>query len=156
MILDRVLADENLHSNPGIFFFSVRRIHQSAGDTVRHLIRVARIYFLKHGFTPSLHEQSLIRSSWGRNLPVIGAAVFLHDLEDLVPEPHRLVHVINAMLMNGDGIGFWVVGCLERSPCGWSSLTLNPAALHMAYRSNSWGDTFAAQPTFFNHSQVSV
>ena len=49
------VADENLHSNPGIFFFSVRRIHQSAGDTVRHLIRVARIYFLKHGFTPSLH-----------------------------------------------------------------------------------------------------
>lgn len=44
------VADENLHSNPGIFFFSVRRIHQSAGNTVSHLVRVARIYFFKHSF----------------------------------------------------------------------------------------------------------
>ena len=49
------VADEDFHSNPGIFFFPVRRIHQCAGDSVGHLIRVARIYFLKHGFTPSLH-----------------------------------------------------------------------------------------------------
>ena len=48
------VADEDFHSDPGIFLFPIRRIHQSAGDTVRHLIRVARIYFLKHGFTPSL------------------------------------------------------------------------------------------------------
>ena len=48
------VTEQNLHSDPGIFLFPVRRIHQSAGDTVRHLIRVARIYFLKHGFTPSL------------------------------------------------------------------------------------------------------
>lgn len=48
------MADENLHGDPWIFFFSVRRIHQSAGNTVSHLVRVARIYFLKHDFTPSL------------------------------------------------------------------------------------------------------
>ena len=44
------VADEDFHGNPGIFFFSVRRIHQGAGDAVRHLIRVARIYFFKHSF----------------------------------------------------------------------------------------------------------
>ena len=48
------VTDEDFHSDPGIFFFPVRRIHQSAGDTVRHLIRVLWIYFFKHDFTPSL------------------------------------------------------------------------------------------------------
>src|SRR5699024_1548594 len=41
-------------------------------------------------------EQPLHQIILGRYLPVIGAAVFLHDLEDLVPEPHRLVHVVDA------------------------------------------------------------
>ena len=41
-------------------------------------------------------EQTLHQIILGRDLPVIRAAVFFHDLEDLVPEPHRLVHVINA------------------------------------------------------------
>ena len=48
------VTDKDFHSDPRIFFFPVRRIHQSAGDAVRHLVWVARIYFLKHGFTPSL------------------------------------------------------------------------------------------------------
>ena len=42
------VTDENLHGDPRIFIFSVRRIHQSAGDAVSHLVRVARIYFFKH------------------------------------------------------------------------------------------------------------
>src|SRR5699024_988592 len=56
-----------------------------------------------HGFTFSTMalplpcpEQSLHQIILGRTLPVIGAAVFFHDLEDFVPEPHRLVHIVDA------------------------------------------------------------
>ena len=49
------VTDENLHGDPRIFIFSVRRIHQSAGDAVSHLVRVARIYFFKHGVIPFSH-----------------------------------------------------------------------------------------------------
>lgn len=69
-------------------------------------------------------EQALHQIVLGRNLPVICAAVFLHDLENLIPEPHRLVHVVDAdiderrwdRLLGVGGGGWW-----RGSPCGWSS-----------------------------------
>ena len=96
---------------------------RGAGDAVRHLIRVARIYFLKHGFTPSLPgADRSIKSSWEETLAVIGAAVFLHDLEDLVPEPHRRVHVVDADVDERGRdrlLGRW--DAWRGIPCGWSS-----------------------------------
>ncbi len=118
-----------------------------------------------HGFTfsnmassfPCL-EQTLHQIVLGRDLAVIGAAVFLYDLKDLVPEPYSRVYVVDAdvdkrrrdWLLGGGMLG-------EESHAVGHLLALNPAgAAHGAYRSKSCGDTFAAQPTFFNHSQVSV
>src|SRR5699024_8290060 len=56
-----------------------------------------------HGFTFSnialsfpRPQQTLHQIILRRNVPVIGAAIFLYDLEDLVPQPHRLVHVVDA------------------------------------------------------------
>ena len=49
------VTDEYLHGNAGIFSFCIRQIHQSTGNPVCHLIRVARIYFFKHGVTPFSH-----------------------------------------------------------------------------------------------------
>ena len=49
------VTDKYLNGNAGIRFFLIGKIHQRTGDPVRHLIRVARINFLKHGVTPSSH-----------------------------------------------------------------------------------------------------
>ena len=46
------VADENFHGNARIVFFSVCQVNECSGYSVRHLIRVARIYFFKHGVTP--------------------------------------------------------------------------------------------------------
>ena len=73
-------------------------------------------------------EQTLHQIILGRNLPVIGAAVFLHDLEDLVPEPHRLVHVVDTDIDERGRdrlLGSWVLG--EESHAVGHLLALNPA-----------------------------
>ena len=46
------MTDEDLHSDAGIICFCIRQIHQRTGDPVCYLIRVARIYFLKHDVIP--------------------------------------------------------------------------------------------------------
>ena len=43
------VTDEDFHSNTRIFCFLVCQVDKRTGDSVRHLIRVARIYFFKHG-----------------------------------------------------------------------------------------------------------
>ena len=49
------VTDEDFHSDARIFCFLVCQVDKSTGDSVRHLIRVARIYFFKHGVTPFSH-----------------------------------------------------------------------------------------------------
>lgn len=49
------VTDENFHGNTGIRFFSVCQVNKRTGDSVCHLIRVARIHFFKHGVTPFSH-----------------------------------------------------------------------------------------------------
>ena len=49
------MADEDFHGNAGIVFFSVCQVNERTGNSVCHLIRVARIYFFKHGVTPFSH-----------------------------------------------------------------------------------------------------
>src|SRR5699024_10897262 len=88
-----------------------------------------------HGFTFSnmasplpCPEQTLHQIILGRYLPVIGAAVFLHDLEDLVPEPHRLVHVVDADIDERGRnrlLGGRVLG--EKAHAVGHLLALNPA-----------------------------
>src|SRR5699024_8416049 len=88
-----------------------------------------------HGFTfsnmtspLSCPEQTLHQIVLGRNLPVIGAAVFLYDLEYLVPEPHCLVHVVDADVDKRRWdwlLGSGVLG--EEAHAVGHLLTLNPA-----------------------------
>ena len=111
-----------------------------------------------HGFTFSnmtsplpCPEQSLHQIILGRHLPVIGAAVFLHNLEDLVPEPHRLVHVVDADVDKRGRNRAFLRGRMlgKEPPCGWSSpRTESSGALHMAYRSNSCGDNLCGTADF--------
>ena len=49
------VADEDFNSDAGIFCFLVCQVDKRTGNPVRHLVRVARIYFFKHGVTPFLH-----------------------------------------------------------------------------------------------------
>ena len=49
------VADEDFNSDAGIFCFLVCQVNERTGDSVCHLIRVARIYFFKHGVTPFSH-----------------------------------------------------------------------------------------------------
>ena len=42
------------------------------------------------------NENSTDRVILRRRFAVFRAAVFFHDLEDLIPEPNRLVHVVDA------------------------------------------------------------
>ena len=51
----QAVADEDFHGNAGIVFFSVCQVNERPGDSICHLIRVARIYFFKHGVTPFSH-----------------------------------------------------------------------------------------------------
>ena len=47
------VADEDFNSDAGIFCFLVCQVNERTGDSVCHLIRVARIYFFKHdGYLP--------------------------------------------------------------------------------------------------------
>ena len=47
------MADEDFNSDAGIFCFLVCQVNERTGDSVCHLIRVARIYFFKHdGYLP--------------------------------------------------------------------------------------------------------
>ena len=48
------VTNQDFYRNAGIFGFLVCQIHQGTGDSVRHLIRVARIYFFKHNQFPFL------------------------------------------------------------------------------------------------------
>jgi len=49
------MADEDFHGNAGILGFLVCQVNERTGNSVCHLIRVARIYFFKHGVTPFSH-----------------------------------------------------------------------------------------------------
>ena len=49
------VTDEDFYGNTGIGFFSVCQVNNRTGNSVRHLIRVAGIYFFKHGVTPFSH-----------------------------------------------------------------------------------------------------
>ena len=49
------VADEYLHSDAGIFCFLVCQVNERTGNSVCHLVRVAGIYFFKHGVTPFSH-----------------------------------------------------------------------------------------------------
>ena len=49
------VADEDFNGSAGIFCFLVCQVNECSGNSVRHLIRVARIYFFKHGVTPFSH-----------------------------------------------------------------------------------------------------
>lgn len=49
------VTDEDFHSDAGIRFFSVCQVDKRPGNSVRHLVRVAGIYFFKHGVTPFSH-----------------------------------------------------------------------------------------------------
>ena len=49
------VADEDFNSDAGIFCFLVCQVDKRTGNPVRHLVRVARIYFFKHGVTPFSH-----------------------------------------------------------------------------------------------------
>ena len=49
------VADEDFNSDAGIFCFLVCQVNERTGNSVCHLIRVARIYFFKHGVTPFSH-----------------------------------------------------------------------------------------------------
>ena len=48
------VADEDFHGNAGIFCFLVCQVNERTGNSVRHLIRVARIDFFKHSYRPFL------------------------------------------------------------------------------------------------------
>ena len=49
------VTDEHFHGDAGIFCFLVCQVNERTGNSVCHLIRVARIYFFKHGVTPFSH-----------------------------------------------------------------------------------------------------
>ena len=49
------VADEDFNSDAGIFCFLVCQVNERTGNSVCHLIRVAGIYFFKHGVTPFSH-----------------------------------------------------------------------------------------------------
>ena len=51
----RAVADEDFNSDAGIFCFLVCQVNKCSGNSVCHLIRVAGIYFFKHGVTPFSH-----------------------------------------------------------------------------------------------------
>ena len=49
------VTNKDFHRNVGICFFSVCQVNERTGNSVCHLIRVAGIYFFKHGVTPFSH-----------------------------------------------------------------------------------------------------
>ena len=49
------VTDEHFHGDAGIFCFLVCQVNERTGNSVCHLIRVAGIYFFKHGVTPFSH-----------------------------------------------------------------------------------------------------
>ena len=42
------VTDEDFDRNGGVLFLSVCHVHKGTGDTVSHLVRVARIHFFVH------------------------------------------------------------------------------------------------------------
>ena len=63
------MTDENLYGDFRILRFFVCQVNKGTGNTVSHLVRVARIYFLKHNVilslrgadAPSDHPAELLR-----------------------------------------------------------------------------------------------
>ena len=92
----RSVTGQNLDRYAGIVLTVIRQIDERSGYPVGELVRVHWVNFFKHFLSFPCPKQSFHEVVLRGDLAVIRGAVVLHDLEDLVPQPHGLIHIVDA------------------------------------------------------------